>query len=225
MTALLTLALGIGVNTPFSVSPKPFWCDRLLAQSSSSGGRHDRAKEPGGCGRLLRWENPRPVLRTDCRVSYSDMNVTGSDEPERVYGAAVTADFFAVLGVAPVHGREFLRGEDEPGHDQILILITDSGNAGSERTPPHWERLSTSTAKPYTMIGVMDRNAEFPCPRSVDPSGIVSERKKRIAVSIPACGRAAKGRCQLTAAQAEMTLLDVNLLRPTQTRTRSASFK
>src|SRR5918912_521922 len=41
-------------------------------------------------------------------------NLTGRERPERVNGAVVTPEFFAVLGVQPRVGRVVLPGQDEP---------------------------------------------------------------------------------------------------------------
>src|SRR5262249_50679464 len=50
-------------------------------------------------------------------------NLTGFGEPEQVEGAVVSAGFFRVLGVRPVAGRDFLPEEDQPGHDNHVVLL------------------------------------------------------------------------------------------------------
>ena len=50
-------------------------------------------------------------------------NLTGAGEPEQVEGASVSAGFFRVLGVTPVVGRDFLHEEDQPGHDNNVVLL------------------------------------------------------------------------------------------------------
>ena len=42
------------------------------------------------------------------------MNLTGSGNPEEVYGAYVTRQFFPILRVQPVLGRNFTADEDQP---------------------------------------------------------------------------------------------------------------
>ncbi len=50
-------------------------------------------------------------------------NLTGAGEPEQVAGGTVSAGFFRVLGVQPVAGRDFLPEEDQPGHDNNVVLL------------------------------------------------------------------------------------------------------
>src|SRR5438874_8508227 len=53
-------------------------------------------------------------------AGYSDgqeLNLTGLGSPVRLYGSAVSANFFSLLGVRADMGRTFLPGEDQPGRD------------------------------------------------------------------------------------------------------------
>src|SRR5262249_33455530 len=50
-------------------------------------------------------------------------NMTGSGDPEQVAGAVISAGFFHVLGVKPVAGRDFLPEEDQPGHDNHVVVL------------------------------------------------------------------------------------------------------
>src|SRR5687767_5169450 len=48
--------------------------------------------------------------------------LAGGERPERIAGLKVSADLFDLLGVPAIVGRTFARGEDEPGHDKIVVL-------------------------------------------------------------------------------------------------------
>src|SRR5687768_16454366 len=48
--------------------------------------------------------------------------VTEGGDPERVLGAAVSADYFPLLRVKPVLGRVFTRDEDKPGAPSVIVL-------------------------------------------------------------------------------------------------------
>src|SRR5687767_13289672 len=48
--------------------------------------------------------------------------VTEGGDPERLIGAAVTVDYFPVLGIKPVLGRVFTHDEDKPGAPQVIVL-------------------------------------------------------------------------------------------------------
>ena len=47
-------------------------------------------------------------------LAYHDdfVSLTGTNKPERIYGALVSANYFDVLGVRPILGRGFLPGEE-----------------------------------------------------------------------------------------------------------------
>src|SRR5690606_13321331 len=52
----------------------------------------------------------------------SSTTLSGSGEPEEVRGSAVSWNYFGVTGVAPLHGRLFHEGENEPGAAQVVLL-------------------------------------------------------------------------------------------------------
>src|SRR5205809_4197871 len=117
--AVVTLALGIGVNTAiFSLvngillQPLPFaQVDRLVAITDWY---------PQGALVAM-----RANLHSVEVAGYSDgqeLNLTGLGDPVRLYGTAVSANFFSLLGVRPELGRSFLAGEDQPDKDRVVIL-------------------------------------------------------------------------------------------------------
>lgn len=92
---------------------------------------------------------------------YASSNLTGEGEPERVSSMRVTANYFSVVGVAPELGRAFAAGEDQPGHNHVLILSHDL-----------WERKFGSDAtiigntvrlngEQCTVVGVMPRRFQM----------------------------------------------------------------
>src|SRR5205823_44818 len=52
----------------------------------------------------------------------ADMDLAIQGAPEMVTGVPVTANYFDVLGIQPALGRSFVRGEDEEGRGQEVIL-------------------------------------------------------------------------------------------------------
>ena len=113
--AVITLALGIGVNTAvFSVfysvllRPLPYRASgatRAHLGSPSHGGQRARAgirRHPAG-GRIA-----QPSLAAVAGIWTITRTFTG-DEPEQVKCARVTPNFFDVLGVRAALGRTFRR--------------------------------------------------------------------------------------------------------------------
>src|SRR6185503_4386432 len=125
ITAVLTLALGIGATTAiFSVVyavfepmpyPKP---DQLVMVW---------AKTPGGrssvpAGDFLEWKR-RTTSFADMNVwAGASFNVATEDRPEQISGARCTPGFFAMRGLPLLLGRNFLPEEGEPGRDHVVII-------------------------------------------------------------------------------------------------------
>src|SRR3984893_5443295 len=52
----------------------------------------------------------------------STINVTYKNNPQRYTGSYVTEDFFKIVGVAPVMGRDFTAEDNKPGAEKVTIL-------------------------------------------------------------------------------------------------------
>src|SRR3982751_2055699 len=52
----------------------------------------------------------------------STVNVTYKNNPQRYTGGYVTEDFFKIIGVSPVLGRDFTAGDNKPGAEKVAIL-------------------------------------------------------------------------------------------------------
>jgi putative ABC transport system permease protein len=206
---VVTLALGIGVNTTiFSIAEAfllhPLALPKLNRLVAVTNGQ----KRPVAPADYFDWKLQSQLLEYLSAYRSLDMNLTGTGEPERVYGAAVTADFFLTLGVHPSEGRAFSSGEDELGHNQVVIL---SHGLWQRRFGADRAVLGKSVAidgRPYAVIGVMNKNVEFPVPTDLwIPLALTpKEKTDRGAASLHVIGQL-DSRASLSQAQAEMTLL------------------
>jgi putative ABC transport system permease protein len=89
-------------------------------------------------------------------MRYGSVNLTGFDYPERLRLGLVSADFFQVLGVTPVAGRAFVRGEDEPGSDRHLAVLSHGfWTARFGRDHATVGRSITLNGEGYLVIGVL----------------------------------------------------------------------
>ena len=127
--AVLTLALGIGVNTSmFSalqalinrplVYPDP---ERLVQvfQSSPHAPREPHHSVPN----FLDYEARSSAFEYVAAYNDKPFNLAEPDQPaERVPGSQVTASFFPLLGIQPTLGRTFTPDEDQPGRNAVVIL-------------------------------------------------------------------------------------------------------
>jgi len=178
--AVVTLALGIAVNaTMFSLvsafllrRPPVHDPDRVAVVSSidPAGSFHaDTAAGPEAdaypvsAPNYLAWREANHVF-ADMAAADEDRTVgltehdpgtaeTGS--PEAIHSAAVTSNYFSVLGVSAQLGRTFADGENQPGRANVVVLSHGL-----------WERRFGSDAfligrtirlnrENYTVIGVM----------------------------------------------------------------------
>src|SRR6516164_5494943 len=127
--AVVALALGIGANTAvFSVAiaflRKPValpHLDHLVMVLSLPPGESINFSSVSPAD-YLDWKTQGHSYEEIAVWKYSDVNLTGTGEPEKLIGGLVSANFFDTVGVQPTIGRAFRPEEDLPGHDQQVIL-------------------------------------------------------------------------------------------------------
>src|SRR5712692_239895 len=129
VVALVSLALGIGANAAiFSLvnavllRALPFAePERLVMvwedQSSIGFPRFDVAPAS-----YVDWKAQNQVFDDMAALNWKDFNLTGDGEPERILAHGVTANFFPLVGIQPVIGRNFSVEEDKPGAVKVAIL-------------------------------------------------------------------------------------------------------
>jgi putative ABC transport system permease protein len=167
--AIVTLVLGVGANTAiFSVvdavlvRPLPYRDPSRLVYISEFWPR-ERPVKTVPSPDFANWsEHDRLFEGLAAYGGGAELNLTSMGEPERVQGARVTADFFTLLGVQPVLGRDFLSEEDRPGGRSVVLLSYEL-----------WQRRFGSDAKivgssvqldgePYTVVGIAPAGFRFP---------------------------------------------------------------
>jgi predicted permease len=126
--AILTLALGIGANsTAFSwanatlLDPIPGMANPGQVVSVSGGvpGHLSTLSYPD-FGDLRRGNR---VFSGLAGFAFWPMSITDGDQPERIFGTLVSANYFEVLGVAPVWGRGFLEAEgSKPDSAPVAVI-------------------------------------------------------------------------------------------------------
>src|SRR5215472_4439980 len=158
--AVITLALAIGANTAiFSVlnavllRPLPYRDPDRLVSLWARVPEHGRWRTTPA--NFFDWKKQNTTFEDMSAFGAAIMTVTGDGEPEQVLGTRVSSGYFAVVGVWPMLGREFVPEEYEPGRDHSVIL----GHAlwqrryGGDRGIIN--RTITLDGTPYTVVGVM----------------------------------------------------------------------
>jgi len=117
--AILTLALGIGANSAiFSIvygllyRPLPFPDEGRIAMVHMYFSPQNNPRGNLSVADFVDWKNGNTVFEQVAAYSRSRFTLTGESEAEEVAGAAVTADFFSILGMKPILGRTFQPGDD-----------------------------------------------------------------------------------------------------------------
>jgi putative ABC transport system permease protein len=89
-------------------------------------------------------------------------NLTGAGDPVQIPIANVTAEFFSTLRINPEIGREFLAGEDEPGHANVVVLGSGLWKRRFGSDPQILGKTVQLDGIARTVIGVMPAGFDFP---------------------------------------------------------------
>jgi putative ABC transport system permease protein len=216
LTAVVTLALGIGANTAiFSVAsglllrPLPYPDGDRIAMIWMDNSRINLREDWHSYPNV---EDYRTQSTTFEHVAvFNNLSRTfGDGEPERVIGAHATASLFDVLGVRPLYGRAFTAAENEQGTAPVVIL---SHALWQRRFGGRMDALDTTVqmnGRGARIIGVMPPGFAFPTRETafwVPTTLNEQNRTSRNSLWLQAIGRMKPG---VTVAQAQADLLRVN---------------
>jgi len=166
LVAVVTLALGIGVNTAiFSVVngvllkslpfPEP---ERLVVLSETSKDVPDMSV---AYPNYLDWRAQQTVFENMAARMPAGGVLTGDGEAERITGRWVTASFFPTLGVHPQVGRFFTDEEDRPGAERVIVLNNGLWQRRFGGDPQVIGRVLQYNSESWTIIGVMPAAFDF----------------------------------------------------------------
>src|SRR6185369_14266596 len=92
----------------------------------------------------------------------STVNVTYKNNPQRYTGGYVTEDFFKIIGVSPVLGRDFSAEDNKPGAEKVAILGDEIWRRDFSADPHIVGQSCRINGKAATIIGVMPPGFKFP---------------------------------------------------------------
>ncbi len=164
--ALLTLAVGIGVNTAvFTIvhalllKPLPFPDPgRLAAVNTMFRGPNGQSLDSSVDGKtfLAIHDNASTVQTAISSGDFgSGVNLVANGAAANVQQRRVSAAYFAVLGVPPMIGREFTASEDRDGGPAVAILSHGLWTRVFAGDPQIIGRAIMLRGEPYTVVGVM----------------------------------------------------------------------
>jgi predicted permease len=170
LMTVLSLAVGIGANTAiFSMVNgvllrKPAYRepDRLVSINVSTPRFAQNPELPINLGILAEWRKQSTSFEALSAVQPANFSLTGDGEPERLSGAAVSANMFATLGVTPRLGRDFQEREDLRGNHMVVILSDGLWRRRFHADPAIIGRKVMLSLVPYEVIGVLPPDFHFP---------------------------------------------------------------
>jgi predicted permease len=139
--------------------------------------------------------------------------LTGRGDPEQLRGAVVSQNLFPVLGISPVIGRNFLPGEDQPGHGAVAILSGEIWKSRFGADPSVIGQSIALDGTSYTIVGVLPPGVRFPQNADVwEPTSNLpdAERTSRVHHLLFGIGRLRPG-VTVAEARAEMTAIAAHL--------------
>ena len=92
----------------------------------------------------------------------STINVTYKNNPQRYTGGYVTEDFFRIVGVSPIIGRDFTADDNKPGAEKTTILGYEIWKRDFSGDPNIVGANVRINGKAATVIGVMPQGFKFP---------------------------------------------------------------
>ena len=95
-------------------------------------------------------------------LSGSTINVTYKNNPQRYTGSYVTEDFFKIIGVSPIMGRDFTADDDKPGAEKVALLSYEIWQRDFNGDPKIVGQGVRVNGKAATIIGVMPPGFKFP---------------------------------------------------------------
>ncbi len=162
LLAVLTLGLGVGVNTSMFTAlqhllmrelpyPEP---DRLVQLFRSSPGSPRESHH--STADFLDYQEAGSSFETVAAMNDRQFNLSETGRAaERIGGLQVTSGFFAALGIQPLLGRTFTEDEDRPGRNQVVVLDHGFWQGRFAADPDIIGRQLRLDGESVTVIGVM----------------------------------------------------------------------
>ena len=161
------LALGIGANSAiFSVvnaallRALPFEDPNRLVMVNAA---HQKlGKTLASPADFIDWQSRNSVFVQLAAFRNQYYNVTEVDEPERIYGLAVSTSLFPLLNIKPAVGRAFFSEEEKPGANPVAIVSHGLWQRRFGSDPGFVGKVVKLNNNAYTVVGIMPPDFEFP---------------------------------------------------------------
>ncbi len=167
--AVATLALGIGANAAlFSIveavllRPLPFHEPERLVLVWERNITRNRDRNVVNPANFVHWRERNRVFSGLAGFGPRDVSLTTADDPVRLKGAAVTVDFFEVLGMKALLGRAIEESDGRPDAPPVAVVSTGlwKSRFGGETSVLGREVMLEGRSR--TIVGVMPEELAVP---------------------------------------------------------------
>lgn len=169
LAAVFSIALGLGANTmvfslinAFMLRPLPLQAPEELVAIHET--QLNQGLDDGYVSfpNFTDLQDQNSILAGAGAYEERGFNLAVGNEPERIYGVAVSPNLFSLLGVRPVVGRDFLAEEGTPGADRVVILSDTLWKRRFSSASDITSKTLSLDGEKYTVIGVMPPRFKFP---------------------------------------------------------------
>lgn len=160
--AVLTLALGIGANTAiFAIVdkvvlqhlPYPHPQQLVIVWETDMNRKLTRGTTPPAD--FLDWRSQSHSFQGLAAYQQWFFNLYGANGPEQLLGVHVSPGFFSMVGLKLTLGRGFTADEEQPGHDNVVVLSHALWASHFGSDPNILNRSVVIDNKPFTVVGVL----------------------------------------------------------------------
>jgi predicted permease len=165
--AVLTLALGIGINTAiFSVvnaillRPLPYKDPDQLVLLNHNYPKIDLKASVSAPG-YKHYRETAKSFEGLAAMSFWSANITGEGEPERLQGMMTSANLFPLLRAEAARGRVLLPEEEEAGRDRVAVITDGLWRRRFGADPNLVGKNVSLNGESYQIVGVMPPDFQF----------------------------------------------------------------
>jgi predicted permease len=167
ITAVLTLAIGIGVNIGgFSIMDavvlRPLAVPELNQVVTVSEQQNHGDSQEASLANYEDWRRQSGAFEQLAVRNDHDMSLTGAGDAVHVNAELISPSFFSVMRTSAFMGRVFDQSETQPGRNSVAVLSYSFWKSHLGSDPRVLGRQIDLDQHAYTVIGVMPKTMQYP---------------------------------------------------------------
>ena len=167
ITAVLTLAIGIGVNTAgFSIMDavvlRPLAVPELNQVLTVSEQKNHADNQLAGLSNFAYWQRQSRSFEEIAVRSDASMSLTGAGDAAHVHAEFTSPSFFSVMRTSAFKGRVFDQSETQPGRNSVAVLSYPFWRSHFGSDAAVVGRQIELDQRAHTVIGVMPKTMQYP---------------------------------------------------------------